>query len=85
LLQPALADDFSLSMAGRRNNINEETFLHFFEKAGINQVAGKNMLRRYSRIFRVWFAIIQNSFLSDDMKRRFIRIIMQRAERLEMM
>lgn len=85
LLQPALADDFSLSMAGRRNNINEETFLNFFEKAGINQVVAKNMLRRYSRIFRAWFAIIENSFLSDDMKRRFVRIIMQRAERLEMM
>lgn len=85
LLQPALADDFSLSIAGRKNNINEETFLRFFEKAGINQLVAKNMLRRYSRIFRTWFAIIENSFLADDMKRRFVRLIMQRAERLEMM
>ena len=85
LLQPALADDFVLSLAGKRTGLDEEIFMRFFEKVGINNVAAKNMMRRYSRTLRAWFTLIENSFLPDDTKRRFVRLIVLRAERLGMM
>lgn len=85
LLQPALAAELNLQLAGRTSNITEQTFDAFFEKIGINKVAAGNIKRRFSNSLRYWFNIVEMSFLPEKQKRNFILILIDRAERLNMM
>lgn len=85
LLQPALANEMALLLAGKRNSINEQSIDRFFDKVGINKTATYNSKRKFARILRNWFELVEESYLPERFKRSYIHIIIKRAEQLDMM
>lgn len=85
LLQPALANEMTLLLGGKRSNINEQSFDRLFEKVGINTVAANNSKRKFTRILRSWFELVEESYLPERLKRNYIHILIKRAEQLNMM
>jgi serine/threonine-protein kinase HipA len=85
LLQPALANEMILLLGGKRSNINEQSFDRLFEKVGINTVAANNSKRKFTRILRSWFELVEESYMPERLKRNYIHILIKRAEQLNMM
>jgi serine/threonine-protein kinase HipA len=85
LLQPALGIEMTLSIASKRANLNNLSFSELFEKVGINAVAAGNSRRKFSRVLRNWFELVEESYLPERLKRNYIHILINRAERLNMM
>jgi serine/threonine-protein kinase HipA len=85
LLQPALAIELDLLLVGKQSAINERTFDVFFEKIGINTKVGNTIKNTFSKTMRVWFEIVEDSFLPEHLKRSYIHILINRAEKLEIM
>lgn len=82
ILQPAIAIEMDLLLGGKRTTINEATFNQLIEKAGVQPKVWAVSIRKFSRVLRVWFSTIENSFLPGETKRALVRLILQRAERL---
>ena len=74
-----------LALGGKRSNITEQSFDIFFEKININTVAANNTKRRFTRLLRSWFELVEESFLPERLKRNYVHIVIDRAERLDMM
>ncbi|UPT65404.1 MAG: hypothetical protein M0D57_12640 [Sphingobacteriales bacterium JAD_PAG50586_3] len=85
LLQPALANEMILLLGGKRSKISEQSFDLLFEKVGINPVAANNSRRKFTRILRSWFELVEESYLPERLKRNYIHILIKRAEQLGMM
>lgn len=85
LLQPALATEFDLQLAGKQSAVNERTFDVFFDKIGISPKVGNTIKNAYSKNMRVWFEMVEDSFLPEHLKRSYIHILLNRAEKLEIM
>lgn len=85
LLQPALANEMILLLGGKRSNITEQSFDRLFEKVGINPVAANNSKKKFTRILRSWFELVEESYLPERLKRNYIHILIKRAEQLNMM
>lgn len=85
LLQPALATEMALSIGSKRANFNSQSLSVLFEKVGINAVAAANSKQKISRTLRNWFELVEESFLPERLKRNYIHILINRAERLNMM
>lgn len=85
LLLPALATEMALSIGSKRANFNSQSFSVLFDKVGINAVAAANSRQKLSRTLRYWFELVEDSFLPEKLKRNYIHILINRAERLNMM
>lgn len=85
LLQPALANETDLLLGGKRSNITEHNIDMLFDKVGINIAARENSKRKFARLHRDWFELVEESYLPERLKRNYIHILINRAERLNMM
>jgi serine/threonine-protein kinase HipA len=85
LLQPALANEMELLLGGKRSSITEQSVDRFFEKVGINPVAANNSKKKFTRILRSWFELVEESYLPERLKRNYIHILIKRAEQLDML
>jgi serine/threonine-protein kinase HipA len=85
LLQPALANETDLLLGSKRSNITEQQIDRLFDKTGINHAARENSKRKFARLQRDWFEIVEESYLPERLKRSYIHILINRAERLNMM
>lgn len=85
LLQPALANQMDLLLGSKRSNITEQQIDQLFNKTGINHAARENSKRKFARLQRDWFEIVEESYLPERLKRNYIHILINRAERLNMM
>jgi serine/threonine-protein kinase HipA len=80
------AEELALPLNGKKNRLNKDDFLHYFAQERL-ELLPKTIAQCTSRIsmaYPRWIELIQKSFLSDDMKKIYLRLLNERYHLLEL-
>jgi serine/threonine-protein kinase HipA len=77
-------EELALALRGRKNNLTRNDFVKYFakERMGLNDLIITKTLNKIEMAIVSWPALIQDSFLPEDYKKRYLEIVNERWERL---
>ena len=78
LVLPEDPEELALTLNGRKRKLRRSDFEKAMSLSGLNEKVIENMAKKFRRAFPKWLDLINASFLPDDMKRRFKRLILER-------
>ena len=84
LLIPEDNEELALNINGKKRKLNREDFNEAMLKAHIPQKAIENLWKRIEKGMENWKALIDNSFLSSELKSTLENLIKVRLSQLEM-
>jgi len=64
-------EELALNLNGKKKKLKKKDFETAMETSSINQKAAQNVFNKFKGIKTTWFEIIDKSFLSEDMKKRY--------------
>jgi serine/threonine-protein kinase HipA len=84
LLIPEDNEELALNLNGKKRKLKREDFNEAMLKAHIPQKAIENLWKRIEKGMQNWKALIENSFLSNELKETLKILIKDRLSQLEM-
>ena len=78
LVIPDDPEELALTLNGKKRKLRRTDFLKAMSQSGLSEKVIDNMAKKFRRAFPKWIDLINASFLPDDMKRRFKRLILER-------
>ncbi|MBU0681152.1 MAG: HipA domain-containing protein [Proteobacteria bacterium] len=77
-------EELALSLNAKKNKLKREDFLDYFAKERLGLTAGvvDKMVNDFSKIRREWETLIGLSFLSNEMKEKYLAVINARFPRI---
>lgn len=78
LLIPKDQEDFALTLNGKKNNIKKKDFDLFANQLGINAAALQKIYDKFGDSFHQMTTLINKSFLSDQMKEKYVLLLKER-------
>ena len=85
IANPKDKEEFALSLSGRKTKLRIDDFLNAAKTMGLEENVVLNLISNLHKTLPKWQALIQESFLSDDMKKAYEELIVSRLYRLQMM
>jgi serine/threonine-protein kinase HipA len=82
LLLPDDLDDLALNLNGKKRKLNRNDFNEAMLKAHIPEKAIENLWKRIEKGMETWFSLIDNSFLTEERKVNFKKLIHNKANDL---
>lgn len=83
LILPEDKDEFALTLRGKNRNLRRNDFLKFAIGIGISEKAANSLLLRIISLKETLIVLCHDSYLPDEMKRRFIVLISERINTLQ--
>jgi serine/threonine-protein kinase HipA len=83
LLIPEDTEELALPMNGKKSNLKLSDFNTFAHKLGINAVSAKNVLDKFFKQRADIMTTIENSFLSENVKKSYVKLVEERFERFK--
>ena len=71
-------EELALTLNGKRRKLRRSDFVKAMSQSGLSEKVIDNMAKKFRRAFPKWLDLINISFLPEDMKRTFKRMILQR-------
>lgn len=68
-------EELALNLNGKKRKLKKIDFEKSMETSGINQKAAQNILGKFETINTTWFKLIDKSFLSEDMKKKYKEMV----------
>ena len=78
LLIPEDPEELALTLNGKKRKLRRGDFVKAMAQSGLSEKVIDNMAKKFRRAFPKWLDLVNASFLSDDMKRSFKRLILMR-------
>lgn len=78
LVMPEDPEELALTLNGKKRKLRRNDFVDAITASGINEKVIDNMARKFRRCLLKWIELIDCSFLPDDMKRQYKRLILTR-------
>jgi serine/threonine-protein kinase HipA len=77
-------EELALPLNGKKNNLKRRDFIDYFaiERLQINNTSISNVLDSIYSALPIWMSLLQNSFLSDHMKDKYLTLLEQRIHRI---
>ena len=77
-------EELALPLNGKKNNLKRLDFIDYFaiERLQINKASISNVLDSIYSAFPIWRSLLQNNFLSDHMKEKYLTLLENRIQRL---
>lgn len=85
IANPKDKEELALTLAGKKTKIRLADFLNAAKTMGLEENVVLNLISNLHKSLPKWQALIQESFLSDDMKKAYEELIVSRLYRLQMM
>ena len=85
IANPKDNEDLALPLSGRKTKLRPDDFLSAAKTMGLEENVVLNLISNLHKSLPKWQALIQESFLSDDMKKAYEELIVSRLYRLQMM
>lgn len=82
LVNPADDEDLALTLNGKKKKINRNDFIAAFNTLSLDAKQQENIFKKMEKAKSAWLAFIDISFLNDDMKSTYKKLIFNRFERL---
>ena len=79
LVIPEDTEELALTLNGKKNRLRKMDFYKAITASGVEEKVIENLARRFSRALPKWFGLIDQSFLPDDMKRQYKKLILRRV------
>ncbi len=81
---PNASEEIALSLKGKKRNLTKQMLINYFggERCELNDKVITNTVQKIFDAKPGWIEEISNSFLSDEMKERYINVVESRFERL---
>ncbi len=72
----------SLTTGGEKKGFNKDSFLLAMEESGLARPVSEKMIGRLRDSFPKWTALINGSFLPEDLKKAYIQLLNERLNRI---
>ena len=84
LAMPEDDEELALTINGKKKRIKREDFVMAMRNSGMNEMAIKSIFKRFSKAIPKWHQIINDSFLSAELKNAYHALIQTMANRIEL-
>jgi serine/threonine-protein kinase HipA len=84
IAMPNPQEEFALTLAGRKSKITKENLIDYFgsERLGLTSIIIKKTLQEIENQKLKWYKQIQISFLSEEMKKKYVELMSLRWARI---
>lgn len=84
IAMPNPQEEMALTLAGRKSNFSNENLVNYFgeERLGLSKIIVEQTLKEIETQREAWEKLIQISFLSEEMKKKYIDLVVQRWNKL---
>lgn len=83
IANPEDKEELALSLSGKKSNLKLNDFLRSATTMGLEANVVLRLIDNMRKAIPKWTSLIHGSFLSEDMKDRYVQIIMSRINRLQ--
>lgn len=83
IANPRDKEELALSLAGKKSRLRLNDFLLAAKTMGIEENVVLHLIKNLHKTLPKWQTLIQNSFLSPDMKKAYTDLILSRLDRLK--
>ena len=80
IVNPADEEQLALTLNGKKNRIRKNDFVVAFTAAGLDQKQQENIFYKMNQAKSPWLEMIQKSFLSEDFKELYSKLLLERLE-----
>lgn len=86
IAQKNAQEELALSLKGKKHNLTKRDFLEYFavERLGLNHTIMTEILKTFQQAKPKWEELISVSFLSQDMQKKYLRLLQDRYARLDL-
>ena len=84
MLFRSLNDELALLLAGKRREFRRRELIEYlgFENLGLTPHTVQNVLENFDSVLPKWFDLLRSSFLTEDLKAAYQKILEERIRRL---
>ncbi len=82
IVNPKDTEELALTLNGKKSRLVRSDFLKFAERMDITEKSLNQMVTSFQKVMPKWEQLIKDSFLSEDMKERYLSFINERMNRL---
>ena len=79
IVMPQDTEELALTLNGKKRKIKRSDFEKSMTASGLNENVIQNMANKFGKAISKWIDLIDNSFLPNDMKREYKRLIIKRV------
>lgn len=79
IVMPQDTEELALTLNGKKRKIKRSDFEKAMTASGLNEKVIQNMAKKFGKAISKWIDLIDNSFLPNDMKREYKRLIIKRV------
>ena len=79
IVMPQDTEELALTLNGKKRKIKRSDFEKSMTASGLNEKVIQNMANKFGKAISKWIDLIDNSFLPNDMKREYKRLIIKRV------
>lgn len=79
IVMPQDTEELALTLNGKKRKIKRSDFEKAMTASGLNEKVIQNMANKFGKAISKWIDLIDNSFLPNDMKRDYKRLIIKRV------
>lgn len=79
IVMPQDTEELALTLNGKKRKIKRSDFEKAMTASGLNEKVIRNMANKFGKAISKWIDLIDNSFLPNDMKREYKRLIIKRV------
>lgn len=81
IVNPADKDEMALTVNGKKSRLKRQDFIAFAANLGISNKIAENLMNKMLKVLPKWKTIIEDSFLSEELKLAYIQLIEERIKR----
>jgi len=82
VVMPAGQEEVGLALNGKKSRLGKKDFLLFAKGIGVNEKASNNLLNQIVSLRGECFQCIENSLLSEELKKGFCKLLSERVQSL---
>lgn len=82
IANPSDTEELALTLNGKKSRITRNDFLEAARKSDVSEVVIKRLVSNFERCLPTWKQKIEESFLSDEMKDQYLKLVNERMSRL---
>ncbi len=82
IINPKDDEELALTLNGRRKKLKKDDFMKAASTLGVDFVVVERLIKKYRNLLPKFQVIIQNSFLTDDLKEKYNALLNERIARL---
>lgn len=83
IINPKDDEELALTLNGRKKKLQREDFIRSASTLGIDSVIVERLINKYIKLLPKFETVIQNSFLSAELKEMYVNLLKERLARLK--